>query len=320
MSTVALTRAHQQSQTVLRLQPLLAVITWELRRYWASRFFWLQSLGFFGLVLFVTWASQIPYQFTLGNGNVKLVGFVAGTSAWGLLLTLPTGVLLLLGLLLPFVTADGVSRDLSRRTHELLMTTRLPSWAYVWGRYLTGLLMSLGLALLLLAALLGMGELLHLTDPAYPSPPVGGVLLLWVGMVLSATVLVSSLSFTLGTVFPRQATLVKIVIMLTWFIVALVLPGGGGQTGFPTWYVNWDPTSSTTALGMLPRYQDAFNHLLHTATSATQFQQGLLTVENTVPDISAWLAPHLLLAGLSFLLVLLAASTFQRFRGAQSAS
>src|SRR5256884_3560350 len=53
---------------------------------------------------------------------------------------------------------DGVTRDLNRRTHELLMTTALPTWAYVWGRYLAGLVMSLGLALLLLASILGMGR------------------------------------------------------------------------------------------------------------------------------------------------------------------
>jgi ABC-type transport system involved in multi-copper enzyme maturation permease subunit len=321
MSTIALPHAHQQSRALRRPHPLFAVVAWELRRYRASRLFWLQALLFFGLVLFVTWVSQMPSQFSLGNANATFIGFVAGTSAWGLLLTLPNGVLLLLGLLLPFVNADGVSRDLSRRTHELLMTTTLPSWAYVWGRYLVGLLTSLGLALLLLAGLLGMGMVLHLTNPAYPLPELGPVLLLWIGMVVTATVLVSSLSFALGTVFLRQSILVKIVIMLAWFIGALVLPGGGGgQSGSPSWYSKWDPTSATTALGLLPGYQAAFNKLPHTVTSAAQFQQGLIAIENQVPNISDWLAPHLILAVCSLLLVPLAARTFQRFRGALSAS
>ena len=290
MSTIALTHAHQQSRALRRPHPLVAVIAWELRRYRASRLFWLQALGFFGLVLFVTWASQMPSQFNLGNANVTFIGFVAGTSAWGLLLTLPTGVLLLLGLLLPFVNADGVSRDLSRRTHELLMTTPLPNWAYVWGRYLVGLLMSLGLALLLLAALLGMGVVSHLTDPTYPSPELGPVLLLWVGMVMTATVVVSSLSFALGTCVPAaehpgqdrdHAGLVH------WGPCA---PWRRGQTGFPAWYSNWDPTSATTALGLLPGYGAAFNKLLHAATSAAQFQQGLIAIENPCrPTWPGWL-------------------------------
>ena len=320
MSTVALTRAHQQSRALPRPHPLVAVIAWELRRYRASRLFWLQALAFFGLVLLVTWASQMPSQFTLGNAHVAFIGFVAGTSAWGLLLNLPTGVLLLLGLLLPFVNADGVSRDLSRRTHELLMTTPLPNGAYVWGRYLVGLLMSLGLALLLLAALLVVGVVSHLTDPTYPLPELGPVLLLWFGMVVTATVVVSSLSFALGTVFLRQSTLVKVVIMLAWFVGALVLPGGGDQRGFPAGYANWDPTSATTARDLLPSYGAAFGKLLHAATSAAQFQQGFVAIENPLPANMAWLAPHLILAACSLLLVLLAGLTFQRFRGALGAS
>ena len=104
--------------------------------------------------------------------------------------------------LLTFVMADGVTRDVNRRTHELLMTTALPAWAYVWGRYLAGLVVSLGLALLLLASILGMGGLLHLTVANYPLPQIGVVLLLWVGIVVPATILVSSLSFALGPPSP----------------------------------------------------------------------------------------------------------------------
>jgi ABC-type transport system involved in multi-copper enzyme maturation permease subunit len=145
----------------------------------------------------------MPDSFRHAKGAVVLSGFVAGTSAWGLLLTLPLALVLLV-LLLPFVTADGVTRDFSRRTHELLLTTALPTWAYVWGRYLVDLLMSLGLALLMLAALLGMGWFLHLTVPAYPLPQASTVLLLWIGMVVPATILVSSLSFALGTILPTR--------------------------------------------------------------------------------------------------------------------
>jgi ABC-type transport system involved in multi-copper enzyme maturation permease subunit len=246
-------------------------------------------------------------------------GYVAITSPWGLVSQLPSGLLLMLCLVLPFVNADGVSRDLSRRTHELLMTTRVPNWAYVWGHYLVGLLMSLGLALLLLAAILGLGLLFHLVGTGYPSPVIGPVLLLWVGMVVTATVFVSSLSFALGTVFTRQSILVKIAIMLAWFIGVLVLPGGE-QNSYPAWYSNWDPTSATTARSLLPGYGTAFNKLLHTATSAAQFQQSFVAIENTLPGDISWLTPHLILAAGSLLLVLLAALSFQRFRGALSAS
>jgi ABC-type transport system involved in multi-copper enzyme maturation permease subunit len=252
MNITALTGTGQQTRALESPRPLLSVMAWELRRFCASRLFWLQALGFFCFLLFMMWASRMPNQFTFNNTNGSFSGFVAGTSAWGLLTTLPIA-LILLGLLLPFVTTDGVTRDLHRRTHELLMTTALPTWAYVWGRYLICLLLSLGLALLSLAAILGMGLLLHLTTPAYPLPPTGAVLLLWVGMVVPATVLLSSLGFALGTVLPRLSTLVKIVILLGWFVGALILPIGIRDSTPPAWYVNWDPTSAVTALGILPQ-------------------------------------------------------------------
>jgi ABC-type transport system involved in multi-copper enzyme maturation permease subunit len=221
--------------------------------------------------------------------------------------------LVLLVLLLPFVTADGVTRDLQRRTHELLMRTALPTWAYVWGRYLIGLLMSLGLAVLLLAAIPGMGLLLHLTIPAYPLPQTGTVLLLWVGMVVPATVLVSSLGFALGTLLPRLTNLVKIVILLGWIVGAVILPTAYNNSVPPAWYVNWDPTSAITALGILPQYSGNFNGL-QGVTSEAQLQQILLPIENKMPDIAGWFAPHLLLAGFSLVLVLVAALAFKRSR------
>jgi len=316
MTITALTGTGQQTQTIKRPHPLARVIAWELRRFRASRLFWFQALGLFGFLLLMTWALHAPDQIgvgvRVGGGDVSLNGFVAGTSAGGLLRTLPT-VLVVLALLLPFVTADGVTRDLSRRTHELLMTTALPSWAYVWGRYLAGLVMSLGLALLLLASILGMGWLLHLTVTDYPAPEIGTVLLLWVGMVVSATILVSSFGFALSTLLPRLSTLVKVVIMVAWIVGALVIPLGlgGNTTPPPSWYVNWDPTSGITALGLLPSY--AINPG-PSITSEAQFQQFILTVENKMPDLAGWFAPHLLLAGASLVLVLVAALAFKRSR------
>ncbi len=313
MNITALTGTDQQTRAIGRPSPLLSVMAWEFRRLLASRLFWFQALGLFGLLLIITWASHAPDHFSTQNvqGGELLSGFIAGTSAEGLLRTLPT-VLVVLVLLLPFVTADGVTRDLNRRTHELLMTTALPTWAYVWGRYLAGLVMSLGLALLLLVSILGMGGLLHLTDPVYPLPQIGAVLLLWVGMVLPATVLVSSFGFAFSTLLPRLSTLVKVVILVAWIVGALVIPLGlGNTTPPPAWYVNWDPTSGITALGLLPSYSI---NLGPTITNEAQLQQLVLSVENKMPDIAGWFAPHLLLAGCSLALVLVAALAFKRSR------
>ncbi len=314
MQTVAVTTAHRETLASRRPPPLLSVLAWELRRVLASRLFWLQALGFFVFVLFTLWLGSEPDTFTLFG---SLSGFVAGTSVWGLMSFLAAGLLLLLGMLLPFVNADGVTRDLQRRTHELLMTTALPGRAYVWGRYLVGLLISLGLAMLMLVAILGTGAIFHLTVPAYPAPEIGKVLIIWGGMVVPATILLSSVSFTLGTLLPRQSMLIKIGIMLVWFVGIFILPRGlSDQATPPAWYSAWDPTSAVTTRAMLYQFSADFQSQTTHLTSEAQFQHILLSVENQVPDLGNWLAPHLLLAGLSLLLVALAALRFQRFRNA----
>ena len=301
----------EQRITIRRNSPLLHVLLWELRRFRASRLFWFQALGFFCFMLFLIWALHASEGFATVSHNVQISVSVAGTSARGLLHTLPT-VLLVLVLLLPFVTADGVTRDFSRRTHELLMTTALPTWAYVWGRYLAGLMISLGLALLMLASILGMGGLLHLTVADYPLPQTGAVLLLWVGMVFPATILVSSFGFALSTLLPRLPQLFKVVILVGWIVGALVIPRGlGNNPTLPVWYVNWDPTSGITTLGLLPSYSI---HLSPSITSEAQLQQLVLSMENKMPDLGGWFVPHLLLAVSSLLLVLIAAFAFKRTR------
>jgi len=49
-------------------------------------------------------------------------------------------------------------------------------------------------------------------------------------------------------------------------------------------------------------------------TSEAQLQQLILTAENKMPDLAGWFVPHLLLAGVSLVLVLVAALAFKRSR------
>jgi ABC-type transport system involved in multi-copper enzyme maturation permease subunit len=315
MTTTALTTSRALTPATQRSYPLLSVLTWEFRRFSANGIFWFQALGFFCLLLLV------QFLFNSSVGNRTFSGSVAATSPWGLLQYLPLGALMFLCMLLPFVNADGVARDLTRRTHELLMTTSLPNWAYVWGRYLAALVMSLGLAILLLAAIFGLGWVRHLTDTSYPAPEIGPVLLLWVGMVIPATMLISSLSFALGTIFPRQSMLIKIMVLLSWFFEATIVPVAlnltYGQTLPPSWLSAWDPTSAVSAFVTLRQYEMAWMNQVGPATTPAQAQHIFSTIENMVPNVSSWFVPHLILAVLSPLLVALAAFTFRRFRDAR---
>src|SRR5258708_8323960 len=105
---------------VIQRSPLLArVMAWELRRFCASRLFWVQALGFFGFSLFLTWALHAPVNFPQVSNGVQFTGFVAGTSAWGLLLTLPF-VLVVLVLLLPLITPTPLAPTPPPPTHTPL--------------------------------------------------------------------------------------------------------------------------------------------------------------------------------------------------------
>src|SRR5215471_3528178 len=121
-STSARSISRVQTPTSQRPHPLLAVMGWEVRRYRASRPFLRLALAPSCFLALLTWS-----QATHPVPDPALRAFIPGTSAWGLLATLPITQLLLV-VLLPFVTADGVARDLQRRTDELVMSTALPSW------------------------------------------------------------------------------------------------------------------------------------------------------------------------------------------------
>src|SRR5579871_6040561 len=319
-ATAALASSRQQTQSARHTPSLLSILTWELRRFLANRLFWIQAIGFFCFLLLVFLVSH--NDISIGYSAFTFDGSVAISSPWGIVEQLPTGSLMLLCMLLPFINADGVTRDLTRRTHELLMTTAVPNWAYVWGRYLVSLLMSLGLAIVVLAAILVVGWIRHLADSGYPAPEIGVVLLLWVGMVIPATALISSLSFALGTIFPRQSTLIKVILLLGWFFEASIIPVAlnltYGQSLPPSWLSAWDPTSSISAFATLHQYQTAWMNQIGPTTGAAQAQHIFITVENTVPNVSNWFVPHLFLAVLSLLLVALAALTFQRFRNVRA--
>jgi hypothetical protein len=130
-------------------------------------------------------------------------------------------------------------------------------------------------------------------------------------MVVPATILLSSLGFAFGTLLPRLSLLVKVVLLLGWIIGAVVLPIGLHGTTPPALYVNWDPTSAVTSLGLLSSYTIVPSV---SVTSEAQLQQILLSVENRMPNLAGWFVPHLLLAGLSLVLVLVAALAFKRSR------
>lgn len=291
---------------------LLSVMGWELRRLRTSRLTWAIPLALIVISLINFWPARHPHHFNFGAGEYQ----ISETSAWGMVDLFATRNFLLLALLAPFVTADGVAHDLKRRTYELLMATPLPTWAYVWGRYLTNLLLSLGLAVALLVALLAFDMALPLLDPPSPALPsqAGNIFAIWAVVAMPATFLLSSVSFALGTLLPRYTTLVKVGIVIVWLGLAGLFALLPSQAPLSDWQLALDPTSVGRSTMQDTRYFLDFLHRFSDSAPAAQITRSLLATEQRLPDLWAWLAPQLAWAALALALVVFAAVSFKRFR------
>lgn len=198
-----------------RSRPLLAVLGWELRRRMLSRSSRILLPLLFLFSAYITWIQ-------LFNAGV------AFDSRWPLLdIVGALGDLLwLLLMLVPIIVADAVVRDYKQQLHELIMTTAVPTWAYVWGRFLAGLCICFLLALPMLATLLIADlfwNVLVGSHPGYLVPDMGTVVVLWAVIILPVTLLVSGLSFGLSTLLPRLSGQAKLIIFLGWVLVCLVV-------------------------------------------------------------------------------------------------
>jgi ABC-type transport system involved in multi-copper enzyme maturation permease subunit len=309
---------NQGILTQSRSHPLLQVLGWELRRLGANRSTWIMIPAVFAvafaLELFVGRAQSV----TIPSADGLRTFALAYTSNWGLYNILPETPGIFLGMYLPFLNVDGVARDLRRRTHELLMSTAIPSWAYVGGRFLSGLLLSLGIACLVLLAIFAQAALAHLVQPdVYLSPDLPGFIAQWALIVLPPTILLGGISFSLGTLWPRSSSIIKLTVMLGWFVSGQMLRWHA-VAGVTAQQAAWDPTSESIAYAQTT---DTFLRELAAQTytlSDQAFRAYLHAVEQQLPAMRLWIAPHLLWTLLGFATVLLAILTFRRFRNALS--
>ena len=283
-----------------------SVLVWELFRLLVRPLSWLLTLavfGFFGvLVLF-------KHNWVLSDKQISIVA----TTSFGLLYQQAAVLLLVFGMFLPFVATDTVAHDYRERTHELLMTTPLPDWVYLLGRYLAALVISLGLALIMVLAQVGFGLVLHLTNRDIPAPQLSGLLSSWLVLVLPATLVLTSLAFIGGTLWPQLSIVIKLGLLIVWVLLTVL----DVATRVGEWVDYWTPGG----FGILKVVTKQFIQTYQTQASflnlkeSDQAQVLALQLQQALPDLSGWLVPHLVLVGLSLLVVGLGASQFRRFRG-----
>jgi hypothetical protein len=212
------------------------------------------------------------------------------------------------------------------------MCTSIPSRAFVWGRFVAVLVLNLLLAAFMLVATLFSGVVFTLAL-GYPLPNVGATLSLWAVAVVPAVVLVSGLSFSLGTLFPRYTSLVKALVVLAWFLASYegLFAWGSGNDPASAY---WDPTSRAM-VGTLGRpYRQALYSGIETAPlggpggggqavvkvgqltgeeRVRELRRRMPRVEQQAPDLWPWVGPHLVLAGIGLAAPAVAAARFRRF-------
>jgi ABC-type transport system involved in multi-copper enzyme maturation permease subunit len=331
---MATAREHSPVQATIRPSPgargdvgapsaLFSVLGWEYRRLISGRANWIMLGGTFVVFALLLWLSDLTSGPYVAHGvAVTYTVMQPNTSVWGFLLAYPQFPGLLFGLVLPFVNADGVGRDLQRRTHELLMATELPSWAYVWGRFLAGLMFSTVLACLILLALLVLGAVSHLVDGADYAPVApGGLAAAWALVVLPVVFLLGGLSFALGTLLPRRSGVVKVGVLLAWFTAGASLwyvlnPTYRDPNPKPAPNVVWDPTSIAPSFPLGRRLHDQL--AAHVRTLDPQaFHRYALGAQQGLPDVRSWVGPHVVWMAVGLLVAAIAARAFRRFGGVQ---
>jgi ABC-type transport system involved in multi-copper enzyme maturation permease subunit len=279
--------------------PLMSVWSWEVRRVFAKPLNW----GF-GLASFLFFMGMMWFKHAWTLGTDTGVSFVLyGTSAIGLLYEFTVVLMLVFAFMLPFVVTEGVARDYKKRMHEVLMTTALPTPAYVWGRFLAVLSLALGQAVLMLLAGLAMGSILHLRNPVYPQPSLSDLVTVWALIVIPSTILIAGVGFSLGTLWPRRSRIIELGILIAWIlfftvgdVVKIINPTGIGIVGE---LVPQIIQSANSNLASLPADQQA-----------VWVQQ----IQAHLPDLRAWLLPQYSLAIAGMLCVVASAVAFRRFR------
>jgi hypothetical protein len=189
------------------------------------------------------------------------------------------------------------------------MTTAVPAWTLVAGRFVAVLAQTLTAALLALAGTLAAQLAVHATQPAFPTPDVRALLALWGLLVVPAGVLLAGVSFLAGTLAPRRGMVVKIGVVLVWIALAAVVD----LTHQFGWYSYWSPAGNALLGVAGTAYVQAYMAIA--GTTATADPGIALRAQEAMLDLRPWVLPHLGLVAIGLAGAAAAAAGFRRFRG-----
>jgi hypothetical protein len=128
------------------------------------------------------------------------------------------------------------------------------------------------------------------------------------------TLLLASLSFALCTLIPRRTNVVKIGILLGWFACGLLMSSLASQRSLPSWYASWDPTSVAGGYDLEDRFMRHIQQLFNAGVDKQTILHEAQSAQQAMPDVGAWIGPHLVLVAASVAVVAVIAARVKRFR------
>lgn len=292
-------QAAQDSRLSGRTSLIWKVTRWELQRAAQLKINWLLPLAVLVGTVGVTLWRREPR--TLDGGLV-----VTATTDWGTVMIVPL-CMRMLTLLIPFMLPRLVTQDYRLRTHELIMATPVSTSAYIWGRYLSLLIICLSLALLVLGAVTGTLFYLHVAEPTnFPTPDYLTILQLWAIAGLPGLLLVSSICFAFYILVPGLFNFIIVPIVFFW---ALSI----ANSFVPLEFAGWDPTASSAVLVMFQDYFSSYTATLQSSANAGQAGQVLKTIAGQSPNLSFIVLPSLVYLGATIISIVSTTVLFEWF-------
>ncbi|MDQ2716079.1 MAG: ABC transporter permease [Chloroflexota bacterium] len=266
------------------MKDLWTVIRLELLLFRRGRTYWLIGpLLIFGGILTAGIESTEPWRMWLNEAFLCL------------LITLILGV----------TTVNQLQRDNERHIDGVLMSTPVTTNAYVWGKYLAGLLILVGFACLEVLTAMVTDHLVN--RGTYGSLGPWPYLATWGWLTLMTLVFVAALPLFLMTLTRGQRAISYVALLVIWLLplflqnVPQVLVVWGGMDEIPT-----DPA-----------FQVGAHHINDSSIAPALAQQIIHLVQTTIPqaDITpTFLWNRLLFISLAVLLVMGTAFSLQRQR------
>jgi hypothetical protein len=226
-------------------------------------------------------------------------GDVPGTTNLGQVAEMVDNLLLMIGILVPFLTTDALARGPRTKTYA----------AEIAGRCLGVLAASLALAAAMLAVALLANLAFPRIEPLFPVADPLLTLSLWAHFAVPAAVLVGSVCIWLGGLLPRFTLAGKLAVCAAWVWLAVQR-----DPLDLSWRVIWNPTGAGLITQVLAQYQAGVQRQLQTAVGIPSIPGVLLHAQQAPLVLSQW-RPFAVLGAAGLGLGLAAVAYFSRGKG-----